>query len=106
MSTKEEAVRGLICAVGDLGIICICQQLYEGVLLYLVLRVVILKAGEGCLVLSLGLTASLRVKRRSGAAFSSNQCVELCKELAGELCSVIGEEIHRNAIWYEPMVTE
>lgn len=73
MSTKDEAVSGFIGTVVGLGVIRICQWLYEIVSIFLVFHVVILKASENVFVISLGFDARLRIVRRSGEMFYTKQ---------------------------------
>lgn len=70
MSTKYEAVQGLVCSPVDLDVTRICSRLYEGFSIFLVFCDVISKASEDRLVLFLGLAAALRMVRGSGLVLS------------------------------------
>lgn len=73
MSTKNEAVQGLISTATDLGIILICPRLYKGEPIFSGFCDVMLKASEENNIVFICLAAGLQMVRRSGKTFNTKQ---------------------------------
>lgn len=106
MSIKLEAVRSLIGTAVSLGIVRLCQMLYEGVPILFMFCDIILKASEDRHVVCHGLAVGLRMIRRSHEVLNTEQCAERRKTFAGEHYIVICEEISRNAVQSHKVVKE
>lgn len=64
------------------------------------------KTSDGRLVISFGLVIGLRIVSRSCELLEIKQGAWRCKTFAGELYTIIGEEICRNVMQVKPMVEE